>query len=161
PVLPDFPSLPVAAKGSSPDVDFTYPPAGSSGPIGSAVNSAFYTVGAVLEGFIDVPATGFWTFSIESDGATRLLIGGSGVIPNQIPWGPIQETSAFVALAAGRHALRIEYAPFGTATQSSLALSYSGPGVPTRVVPAAAFSAPISCRADFNADGQRTVQDIF
>jgi hypothetical protein len=90
-------------------------------------------------GWIEIPATGAWTFSLNSDDGSRLYLGDTLLVDNDGPHGP-QEISATTQLDAGWHALRVEY--FESTLGQVLELSYAGPGTPKQPVPATAFRAP-------------------
>jgi alpha-L-fucosidase len=65
-------------------------------------------VARVYGGYVDVPATGMWTFALESDDGSRLYVDGRLVVDNDGLHGPATERGT-LGLAAGRHALRAEW----------------------------------------------------
>jgi len=64
--------------------------------------------GALFEGYIEVPATGVYTFHLRSDDGSRLAIGQQPLLENDGLHGMREVTSSTV-LKKGRHALRLEY----------------------------------------------------
>ncbi len=65
-------------------------------------------VGAVFTGYIQAPATGAYTLSIESDDGSRLFLGDTLVIDHDGLHG-MEERTANVVLAAGMHPIRVEF----------------------------------------------------
>jgi hexosaminidase len=64
--------------------------------------------GLSLEGWIQVPTTGIYRFTIASDDGSVLTIGGRTVVDHDGYHG-LTRKSGSVALAAGRHMLRLRY----------------------------------------------------
>jgi S1-C subfamily serine protease len=62
----------------------------------------------VLEGFVEVPETGVWTFLIGSDDGSRLYLHGDLVAECDGPH-PLQFSGARLRLEKGVHPVRIEY----------------------------------------------------
>ncbi|HMP08659.1 MAG TPA: PA14 domain-containing protein, partial [Lacipirellulaceae bacterium] len=113
-------------------------------------NRADY-VGALWTGWIQIPEPGLWTFFLESDDGSRLLLNDQLVINNDGLHGML-EKSATVALGKGHHKLRVEF--FEAGGGAGCILSMSGPGVPKAPVPPARFSRGGSIlAADLNYDG--------
>jgi beta-glucanase (GH16 family) len=123
--LPDFAALRPVEEGITPVL-------GTAGRGGE--NFAI-----VLEGFVDVPAAGTWTFSTVSDDGSRLLIGGRVVVDND-GLHALRARAGRIGLAAGRHAIRIEY--FQAGGEGRLAALWEGPGVPREEIPSAALTPP-------------------
>ena len=87
-------------------------------------------------GTVTLPAAGSWTFYYGSDDGCRLWIDGAQVISDWRPrWAESNWTGT---LGAGPHSIRAEYFEAGGGAFAQL--SYSGPGVARRVVPAGALS---------------------
>ncbi|MCE2885409.1 MAG: M12 family metallo-peptidase [Planctomycetaceae bacterium] len=115
-------------------------------------------VGAVFEGWLEVPADGAWTLSLESDDGSRLLVGDEVVVSNDGLHG-MTERSGTIGLAAGRHAIRIEY--FDRDGPAGLILRWAGPSTPRAVVPGSALSNGGSDEpADFDNDGVVGASDL-
>ncbi|MBY0263015.1 MAG: hypothetical protein K2Q20_11770, partial [Phycisphaerales bacterium] len=118
---------------------------------------------AVFTGFVQVPSTGYWTFTLQGGSSARLSIGGDPLLNASSPLNAAP-VSATRALQAGLHAIRIDY-HYGP-TPPKLILSYNAEGQASTVVPSSALfrtalPAPPSCPADFNNSGVRDVADIF
>lgn len=108
-------------------------------------------VGAVFEGWLNIPNSGTWTLFTNSDDGSRLLIGNTVVVSNDGLHGMV-EKSGTIDLAAGRHAVRMEF--FENGGGAGMIASWSGPGVAKAVIPAAALTHGGSPnRADINHDG--------
>lgn len=108
-------------------------------------------VGARFSGWITVPSSGMWTFTIASDEGSRLSI-GSTVVVNHDGLHTISERSGSIALAAGIHPLTIDY--FEQTGAAGLVAFWQGPGVARAVIPASALGHGGSTSpADFNGDG--------
>jgi len=83
-------------------------------------------------GFIDVPTTGRYRFSTRSDDGTKFYLGDELVVDNDGTHGA-QTASGYVALAAGRHPIRLHY--FENAIEQTLELYVTPPGEPRQPVP--------------------------
>ncbi len=129
--LPDFDTLEPYATDLAPTVNF----ASTNGNF--ATSGLANDVGAVFEGWLDVPTTGTWTLFTTSDDGSRLLVGSTEVVSNDGLHG-MQERSGTIALGAGRHALRIEF--FERGGGAGLIAQWQGPGVAKAPIPAAALS---------------------
>ena len=81
--------------------------------------------------------SGLYTFSLNSDDGSKLFLGDSLVVSNDGTHGPM-EKSGDVLLEAGKHRMKLLY--FEDIGGESLELSYRGPGIAKRQVPASAFS---------------------
>ncbi|MFM8784976.1 MAG: PA14 domain-containing protein, partial [Phycisphaerales bacterium] len=100
--LPDFPALPPISTTTQPDVN--YPSPGGN----FATSFRADNVGATWEGWVRVDQAGIHVFSVESDDGSRLLVGDTVVVNNDGLHGMV-ERSGSIALAPGKHALRIEF----------------------------------------------------
>ena len=95
-------------------------------------------VGLVLRGWLAVPVTGVYRFWLTSDDGSRLWLDDHLVVDHDglhgatAVWGE-------APLAAGRHALVVEY--FQHLGGSELKLEWSGPGFARQEVPASALQA--------------------
>jgi hypothetical protein len=93
--------------------------------------------GFEFTGFIDVPREGVYTFYTKSDDASKLYIGESQVVDNDLPHGMVERSGA-IALSPGKHSIRVLYlqgvGDFG------LEVSYEGPGIKRQAIPPAALS---------------------
>jgi len=94
--------------------------------------------GFLLTGFILVPADGVYAFNIQSYDTSVLFIDDQMLINNGGSKGLHVCATGQIALAAGRHKIRIIYS---LATgNGGLGLRYAGPGVPLKPVPVSVFS---------------------
>jgi glucose/arabinose dehydrogenase len=84
-------------------------------------------------GLIEIPTPGSYKLALFSKDGARLWIDGVLVINNG-GIHPPRQRSRRVALRSGLHAIRIDF--FANAGPAGLVLSWSGPGVPTQIVPA-------------------------
>lgn len=115
-------------------------------------------VGARFAGWIAVPAGGLWTITIASDEGARVSIGNTVVVDHD-GVHEFTEKSGAIALAAGVHAITIDY--FERTGPAGLVLSWEGPGVARQVIPAAQFSRGGSTTpADLDHDGRVNSVDI-
>ena len=128
--LPDFATLAPYASDLAATVNY----ASTNGNF--ATSGRANDVGAVYEGWLDVPTTGTWTLFTTSDDGSRLLIGSTEVVSNDGLHG-MQERSGAIALGAGRHALRIEF--FERGGGAGLIAQWQGPGVVKAPIPAASL----------------------
>jgi hexosaminidase len=92
--------------------------------------------GVVYTGFFKVPATGVYTWILNSDDGSRLFIGDTLLIDNDGLHGAI-EKSAKIALESGFHPIRVAF--FQAGGGSAFDVRWSGPGFSARPVPAAAL----------------------
>ncbi len=91
----------------------------------------------VFRGWLSAPADGVYAFECASDDGARVWLGDELLIDNDGLHG-VQTRRGEVGLAAGYHALRIEY--FNAAGASALELRWSGPGFASSPLPAAALA---------------------
>jgi alpha-mannosidase len=88
--------------------------------------------GFEFSGFIEIPRDGVYTFYTASDDASKLFIGDVAVVDNDGPHG-LMERSGQIALAAGKHAIRVLY--LQGASDLALEVSYQRPGVAKQKIP--------------------------
>ena len=89
-----------------------------------------------LEGTINVPATGNWTFFTSSDDGSRLYIDGNEVVNNDGLHGVVEQ-SGNVTLSAGPHSIRVQF--FERGGGDFLSVSWQGPGTAKAQIPDSAF----------------------
>ena len=89
--------------------------------------------GFVFEGFVKVEADGIYSFFLETDDGSKLILDGVAVVENDGVHG-MAEKKGEIALVKGFHQIRVEY--FQGAGGSGLALRVSGPGLNKQVIPA-------------------------
>jgi hypothetical protein len=85
-------------------------------------------------GQIEIPTTGDWTFSTNSDDGTFLYIDDVLVVSNDGKHGMTEKSGTVSGLTAGRHDIRIEY--FECYGGAGCIASWAGPGVAKEVIPA-------------------------
>ncbi len=141
-LLPDFGSLTAYDYTISDQID--YPSTdGAFADSGRAEE-----VGAVFEGFVDVPATDTYTLYTESDDGSKLLIGTQTIVDNDGLHGMVEQ-SGQIGLKKGTHKLRVEFwENFGGA---GLIARISGGGITKQVIPASMLIR--ACGADFDRTG--------
>jgi hypothetical protein len=150
--LPFFVAMTPYATATVPSVNFA-PTAGDFATSGRAND-----VGAVFTGWVDVPASGGWTFAIASDEGARLSI-GSTVVVSHDGLHAFTEKSGTIGLAAGRHAFKLEY--FEASGSAGLVASWQGPGVTKTVIPASVLTHSGGTNpADFNNSGTVDAIDL-
>jgi Bacterial Ig domain/PA14 domain len=115
-------------------------------------------VAAVFEGYINIPSTGLWTFSTESDDGSRVLIDGQPVVTNDGLHGMV-DRSGQVALEWGFHRYRVEF--FENYGGAGEVFRWEGPGVARAVVPATALYKPGTVmQLDLSGDGEIAGADL-
>lgn len=115
-------------------------------------------VGARFAGWLSVPAGGLWTLSTASDEGSRITV-GSTVVVDHDGVHEFTERSGSIALAAGLHAITIDY--FERTGPAGLVVSWQGPGVAKQVIPAAHFyRGGSNLAADLDNDGSVNGSDI-
>jgi hypothetical protein len=90
-------------------------------------------------GYIDIPTSGMYTFSMLNDDGVRLVIDEKIVISSPALQAPTTNTSLSVEMHKGRRSFNVIYYQ-GPHTQIALRLQWSGPHTPLAVVPSSAFS---------------------
>jgi YVTN family beta-propeller protein len=93
--------------------------------------------GVVFSGYLDIPADGIYTFTVNSDDGSRLFIAGVQVVDNDGSHSPT-EVAGDIALQKGKHPFRLLY--FEDTEGERLTVHYEGPGVPRQMVPAGVIS---------------------
>lgn len=86
-----------------------------------------------LEGYLEVPATGVYTFSLEANDGAVLYLNGKLIIDND-GGHRAQVLDSKIGLKKGLHPIRVDYFQQGLA--KSLVLRWEGPDVANRVIAA-------------------------
>ncbi|MCG3123513.1 MAG: hypothetical protein GIKADHBN_01933 [Phycisphaerales bacterium] len=147
--LPDFSTLsPYASEVVS---TINYPSTGGN----FAGSGRADQVGAVYTGYLDVPATDFYTLSTASDDGSRLLIGGTVVVDNNGLHG-MTERSGTIALKQGLHAIRVEF--FENGGGAGLVASVMASKGTRLIIPATMWRHD-ACLADFDESGFVDIED--
>ena len=113
--LPDFDALKPEDTGELPDGQFDLAP--------RTRDDAF---GFVFEGDLIVPEDGKYTFYLDSDDGSRLMVAGRDVLNYDGIHGVGEGQSATVDLTKGRHPIRLDY--FQNVGGLGLDVAWSGPG---------------------------------
>ncbi|WP_128548623.1 sulfatase-like hydrolase/transferase [Larkinella soli] len=85
-------------------------------------------------GLIDVPETGEYTFTLQTDRGAVLRLHDACVLHTGKNYAPGSAVSGRVLLAKGRHPIRLVYAR-GSSGMPGLRLEWSGPGFSARALP--------------------------
>jgi hypothetical protein len=117
--LPDFGALTPVASGTNANFDMT-----------PAVRTDNF--GLRFTGYIDIPTDGTYTFFTRSDDGSKLFIGNTLVVENDLTH-TAQEHLGRIRLQAGKHAIRVEY--FDTTLFPFVEVRYAGPSVAKQLVP--------------------------
>ncbi len=94
--------------------------------------------GFVFEGTLIVPQDGTYTFYLDSDDGSRLIVAGETVVEHDGIHGEGHERNGNAVLAAGRVPIRLEY--FQKEHGLGLSVAWSGPGVERRSLSASSPS---------------------
>jgi hypothetical protein len=150
--LPDYSTM-------TPDLTETVATVNWGSTTGNFANSGRPdNVGASIQGWLNVPTSGRWTLNLYSDDGSRLWVDGALAVDNNGIHGMTRRW-AVLPLAAGKHAIRLDY--FEATGSAGLQFSWSGPGIGTQVVPASALSnggAPLV--GDLDGDGRVGGSDL-
>lgn len=149
-VLPNFALVPSYIRDNVPAINFS----STTGPF--ATSGRNDNVGAVFNGLVNIPASGLYTLSLTSDDGSKLFLGNTLLIDNDGLHGMATKT-ATVGLAAGAHAVRIEY--FERTGGAGLILAINGSGLPLQPVPQSMWTS--YCPSDVNASGDIDVMDFL
>ena len=88
-------------------------------------------------GYVEVPADGVYTFYLNSDDGSRLLIGSEVVVDNNGLHAAV-DVPGQALLKAGQHPITVEY--FQAGGERRLDVGYEGPGLAHQPLPPAALS---------------------
>ncbi len=83
-------------------------------------------------GYLQAPAEGEYTFYVNSDDGSRLLIGSTEVVNNDFTHHA-QEKKGSLRLRPGKHAVTVEY--FDRTLGEILEVQWEGPGIPKGPIP--------------------------
>jgi hypothetical protein len=118
-------------------------------------------VGAVFVGYVEVPQSGLYTLSIESDDGSKMFI-GEQLLVNNDGLHAMVEVSGSIGLGGGKHAIRIEF--FENSGGAGLIARIEGPDMPRQTIPDTAWWHVVedgSCSEDVNGDGIVGVDDLL
>jgi len=124
PWVPDFDALSPVSAGKAAGLDLSL--------LGAKAGT-----GMSFKGFISVPVSGLYTFSLQSDSGAQMWLHEAHVIDDDFNHTG-REVSASIRLNAGLHPIRIFYRHKSGTPQ--LSLQYAGPDLEKQSVPRSAFS---------------------
>jgi len=128
PALPDFSTLTPAEHGSTTVVDLS-------------VTDRTQNYGLLFTGYLEIPATGIYTFTTNSDDGSKLWVDGTLVVDNDGMHAP-RTLEGRVALAPGKHAITIAFSQGGGG--QALSVAFGALHQPLQPLPPAAlFHAPV------------------
>jgi arylsulfatase A-like enzyme len=132
--VPDFPALwAVSGEGKA--------------PVPEASAKAMQEDGGLLyTGYLEVPADGEYTLSVQTDTRALLRVHEATVIDADFDYQAGTEKSGSVRLQKGKHPLRLYYT-HANGRQPLLKFSWSAPGIEKTEIPATAFSSSTEPRA--------------
>lgn len=133
--LPDFNSLVVNKSGRINQFDLSIPQRATS------------NIAVRYMGYIDIPTDGIYTFYSSSDDGSKLYIGNAPIITNDGIHGMI-EVPGSIGLKKGKHSIMLEY--FQGAGGIGLEVSYSGPMLTKRIIPASTLYRIVPLRTPEN-----------
>lgn len=90
-------------------------------------------------GYLNVPTSGIYSFSMLSDDGVRLAINDQVIVNNPGLHAPTTDTNSSVTLNRGFNRINVVYYQ-GPLTQIALKLSWSGPNTASQTVPASAYT---------------------
>jgi len=151
-VLPDFSVLSPYLTASTSTVNF----ASTNGNF--ATSGRADNVGAVWTGWVRIDEPGTYTFSVESDDGSRLFIGDTMLVDNDGLHGMV-DRSGTIALAPGKHAIRIEF--FEAGGGAGCIARLEGPGIPRAPIEAGRLTrGGVVNRYDLDRDGAVNGADL-
>ncbi|MCC6428595.1 MAG: S8 family serine peptidase [Phycisphaerales bacterium] len=111
-----------------------------------------------FEGYIEVPTTDIYDFTLESDEGSRMYIGNTLVVDHDGVHTFTQETGS-IGLKAGKHAVRVEY--FENTSHAGLRMYYASSTLAKTIIPANAYwhGGSLGCPADFDGSGFVDIED--
>lgn len=133
--LPDFNSLVVNKSGRINQFDLSIPQRATS------------NLAVKYMGYIDIPIDGIYTFYSSSDDGSKLYIGNTSIITNDGIHGMV-EVQGSIGLKKGKHAITLEY--FQGTGGIGLEVSYSGPMLTKRIIPASSLYRIVPLRTPEN-----------
>jgi hypothetical protein len=117
-----------------PDVDFSFGGGSPGSPVRDTGWSARWTADLVIL----TPDT--YTFSVNSEGGTRLWIDGNKVLDMWVSWVPTEYAALPVYLDSGIHSLRLEYYHYSNGEQH---LYWTTPTMAKEIIPAGPLQPPL------------------
>ncbi|MFC1636173.1 PA14 domain-containing protein [Planctomycetota bacterium] len=99
---------------------------------------------------LNVLFTDTYTFSVNSEGGTRLWIDGKQILDMWVSWVPTEYAGLPIYLESGVHSLRLEYYHYANGEQH---LYWSAPTVDKQIIPAGPLQPPYMARRSNPSDG--------
>jgi hypothetical protein len=151
-VLPDFAALTPYLTNISTQVNY----ASTNGNFATSLRAD--DVAAQWTGWVQISQSGTHTFSLTSDDGSRLSIGSTVVVLNDGLHG-MQEVTGTIALAAGKHAITIDF--FEAGGGAGCIAQLEGPGLTKAPIAAARLTrGGIVNRFDLTNDGRVNGADL-
>jgi hypothetical protein len=88
----------------------------------------------IFEGYIKIPEDGLYTFFLESNDGSILLLNDHLLIDNDGSHG-VYEKKSSTSLQSGMHKIKVKFFQLGGSSQ--LKIRWKGPGIPMQEIPAA------------------------
>ena len=158
--LPDFGAL--TPSSSDTVAQINYPSTSAA----FATSGLAENVGAVFEGYVDVPATDLYTFYTNSDDGSTLSLGNTILVDNDGTHGMRELASPLIGLKQGTHRVRVEF--FDAGGNQGLIVSLAGLSLAKQVIPASRWKLSVPCVADVDdgtgggtPDGGVTIDDLL
>ncbi len=120
-----------------PEVNFSFGGASPGAPIRDSGWSARWTSD------LEILFSDTYTFSVYSQGGTRLWIDDELVLNMWVSWVPTEYAALPMYLESGTHSLRLEYYLWDTGEQQ---LYWSTPTMPKEIIPAGPLQPPLRAR---------------
>ncbi|MBC7390681.1 MAG: T9SS type A sorting domain-containing protein, partial [Opitutaceae bacterium] len=125
--MPDFGKLTTLKEGTAGLAD-----------LGNRLRDTQY--GFVYEGFVNIPASGNYTFYLSNIDGAKLYLDSTLLVNNDGIHATLFSSSQTKTLTAGTHPFRLEY--FNTTGTGQLKLEWSGPGIGRQVLSGSFLSSP-------------------
>jgi len=122
-----------------PEVNFNWGGGGPGAPLPDNGWSARWTSD------LEISVADTFTFSVNSEGGTRLWIDGEQVIDMWVSWVPTKYASLPMYLERGIHSLRLEFVDWDRDAQQQL--SWSTPTMAEQIIPAGPLQPPLRARS--------------
>ncbi len=150
--LPDFDAMQRYGSAVLANIDI----ASTGGEFSTSGRADF--IGARFEAWLDIPQSGIWSLSTESDDGSRIEIDGVVVVENDGLHGMV-ERSGLIGLERGKHRIVVDF--FENGGGAGEIVRWEGPGTARAVIPASAFSrAGVVMQIDLDGDGTIGAGDL-
>ena len=151
-IIPDFDSM--QRFGSAILADINIPSTDGNFSMSGRADS----VGARFEAWLNIPQTGLWSVSSESDDGSRVTIDGIVVVENDGLHGMV-ERAGMIGLEAGLHQISVDF--FENGGGAGEIMRWEGPGTARAVIPASAFThGGVTMQIDLDGSGTIGAGDL-